>query len=69
VDAPEPITRQRLVANRRSRARRDGADDFVAILTVWELPTTDEDPLILRFGDDAGGWTIRNAEALSSKSQ
>lgn len=51
VDTPEPVTRRRLVANRLSRVRRDMTDDdFAAILTVWELPATNEDPLIFRFG-------------------
>jgi predicted kinase len=64
VDTPEHVTRQRLLANRRSRTRRDATDDdFAAILAAWEPPTADEHPLVFRFGDDADEWMTRNIEA------
>ncbi len=65
VDTPEHVTRQRLLANRRSRDRRDVTDDdFIAILAAWEPPSTDEHPLVFCFGDDVVEWMDRNADAL-----
>jgi predicted kinase len=65
VDTPEHVTRQRLLSNRQSPARRDVTDeDFAAILAAWEPPTPDEQPLVLHFGDDQVEWITRNAEDL-----
>jgi predicted kinase len=65
VDTPEHVTRQRLLANRHARARRDVTDDdFAAILAAWEPPTADECPLVFRFGDDPAEWLARNANVL-----
>jgi predicted kinase len=66
VDTPEDIVRQRLLANRRSRERRDLTDEgFAVILAGWEPPTADERPLVFRFGDDADEWIGRNAGAIA----
>ena len=66
VDTPEHITRQRLLANRRSRARRDVSDEaFAAILAAWEPPTADEHALVFPFGDDVDAWMERHAAAIA----
>lgn len=68
VDTPEHVTRQRLLANRHSAARRDVTDDdFAAILAAWEPPTADEYPLVLRFGDDPVAWMTTHADALTDR--
>jgi len=68
VDTPEHVTRERLLANRQTRARQDVSDDdFAAILTAWEPPTDDETPLILRFGEDATTWIYRHSHMLSDR--
>jgi predicted kinase len=68
VDTPEHVTRERLIANRQSRARRDVSDDdFAAILAAWEPPTDDESPLVLRFGADAIIWIERQSHVLSDR--
>jgi|SRR5215211_5308167 len=66
VDTPEQVTRQRLLANRRSRERRDVTDeDFAAILAAWEPPTADEHPLVFHFGDNGDEWMDRNARIIA----
>ena len=68
VDTPEHITRERLLANRQSQARRDVSDDdFAAILAAWEPPADDESPLVLRFGEDAIIWIERHSHMLSDR--
>ena len=68
VDTPEHITRERLLANRQSQARRDVSDDdFAAILAAWEPPTTDESPLVLRFGEDLTTWIHKHSHMLSDR--
>lgn len=68
VETPEHITRQRLLANRQTRARRDVTDaDFDAILAAWEPPAAGEHPVIFRFGDDAAEWMTRNASLLTNR--
>lgn len=65
VDTPEHVTRQRLLANRRTRERRDVTDeDFAAILAAWEPPAADERPLVFRVGDDPDEWMERNASDI-----
>ena len=67
VDTPEHVTRQRLLANRRTRERSDVTDEgFAANLAACEPPTADERPLVFRFGDEAEEWMTRNAAILTA---
>ena len=68
VAAPEEVTRQRLLDNRRSPTRRDVSDDaFEAILTGWEPPTADEGGVAFRFGEDPAEWMTAHAGVLSGR--
>jgi len=65
VDTPVQVTRERLLANRKTNERRDVSDEnFEAIFAVWEPPTGAERPLVLTFPDDAANWLERNAREL-----
>ncbi len=66
VDTPEVIARQRLLENRKKKARPDVTDkDFEEILQVWEPPTADENPLVYHNGEDIDNWISKNISAIS----
>jgi predicted kinase len=57
VDTPEAVSRQRLLSNRATRSRHDVTDEnFEEILQGWEAPGADEDPLVLRHGQELDSW-------------
>ena len=57
VDTPEAVSRQRLLSNRVTRSRHDVTDaNFEEILQGWEAPGADEDPLVLRHGQELDRW-------------
>lgn len=57
VDTPEAVSRQRLLSNRVTRLRHDVTDEnFETILREWEAPGADEDPLVLRHGQQVDSW-------------
>jgi len=67
VDTPEPITRQRLLDNRRNPTRRDVTDkDFEDVIRAMEPPTADEKPLTFHHAEDIDHWLVKNAEKLAS---
>jgi predicted kinase len=62
IDTPEPIARQRHVANRTRTTRLDVSDkDFVEALHAMEPPGSDEDPLVFPSGTDSAEWIERHA--------
>ncbi len=66
VDTPEVIARQRVLENRKKKARLDVTDkDFEEILQVWEPPTADENPLVYHNGEDIDNWISKNISAIS----
>jgi predicted kinase len=66
VDTPEEMTRQRLLANRQSRERRNVTDeDFADILAAWEPPAEDEHPIVFHAGAAVSSWLESNKEALA----
>ena len=57
VDTPEAVSRQRLLSNRVTRSRHDVTDEtFTEILQGWQAPGADEDPLVLRHGQELDSW-------------
>ena len=65
VATPANIARQRLLANRRAKIRRDVTDAaFDELLSVWESPTDDEGPLVLSFGEGLADWMSKHADVL-----
>jgi predicted kinase len=67
VATPVHVARQRLLANRRTKTRRDVTDAaFEELLSVWESPTVDESPLVLSFGESLATWMTKHANVLRS---
>lgn len=65
VDTPEPITRERLLANRLTPTRHDIPDAaFEKLLNGWEPPTADEHPLPFSFPEGLVEWVERHATML-----
>jgi predicted kinase len=66
VDTPAQIARQRLLANRDTRARLDVTDEgFEHILRSWEPPSPDEHARVFHYGEDIGAWLDAH-ESLSA---
>ena len=66
VDTPEEIVRRRLLENRISRVRHDVSDqEFEDLVRGMEPPTADENPLILRHGEDLNRWIKQNVVVLT----
>jgi predicted kinase len=68
IDTPEPITRQRLLENRRNPTRRDVTDkEFEDVIRAMESPTADEHPLIFHHFGTIDVWLYENAAKLASE--
>lgn len=61
VKTPEEVVRQRWVENRRKQTRHDIEDkNFEEIINFFEPPSSDENPIILTYGDDLEQWIKNN---------
>ncbi len=57
VRTPEQIVRKRLIENRKNQTRHDLEDkDFEELLTIFEQPNKDENPIVFSFGDSIEQW-------------
>ncbi len=57
VDTPESIVRQRWADNQKKQTRRNVSNnDFEEIISIFEPPATEENPLIFHCGDDIESW-------------
>jgi predicted kinase len=66
VNTPEAILRQRLHDNRRHPTRHDLPDqEFEHLLTLFEPPTEDEQPLVFPCGESLDEWMDRHAAELA----
>lgn len=65
VDTPEPVVRQRWLANRVSQARRDVSDgNFEEIVAVMQPPCPEERAVVFRHDEDIENWLTEHAERL-----
>lgn len=66
VNTPESIVRQRWKANREHPQRRDVTDkDFEEIVSVWEPPLDDEQPVVFGFGETIETWIAEHVDILA----
>ena len=66
VNTPESIARQRWQANREHPQRRDITDtDFEEIVSVWEPPLDDEQPVVFDFGEAVEVWIEKHTAVLT----
>jgi predicted kinase len=65
IDTPESVARQRWLENRENPTRRDVTpEDFYAVISAMQPPTTDEAPLVFHYDEDVHEWLDRSEEYL-----